>query len=257
MAKEFTALNQLHSLQHLQVVLVEPSHPGNIGAIARAMGNFNASNLAIVNPKCDPLDLEAQARSCHALPILQSAKIYSSASEATAGSHYIIAATARSRSYFKKQITPFDFPKLFPSNMLEKEVSLVFGNERTGLENETLALATHIVNIPTNIENPSLNLSQAALLLLWEFSKLHTQGSESFPKGFEPAKGLDTEGLKTQLYSLLEKVGFFKSITQKDSLRLSISDLIARANPDLRDIKMLRGIIHRIELTLKKAKKRQ
>ncbi|MDX2469793.1 MAG: RNA methyltransferase [SAR324 cluster bacterium] len=241
----------------LQIVLVEPSHPGNIGAIARAMGNFNSTELAIVRPKCDPLDPEAQARACHGVEILKSAKIFESCAEAVARSHFILAATSRERSFFKQQITPHDFARIFlPLSGIET-FSLLFGNERTGLENEDLALATHIVNIPTNIENPSLNLSQAALLLLWEFSKLTDQPLESFSNGLEPAIANETEGFKAQLFALLEKVGFFKSFSQRESLRLSVSDLIARARPDVRDIKMLRGIIHRIDLTIKRLKEKQ
>lgn len=244
------------SLQ-LQVVLVEPSHPGNIGAIARAMGNFNATELAIVNPKCDPLDPEAQARACHGLEILQSAKILDSTAKAVSQSHFVVAATSRQRSFFKEQITPFDFERVFLPLSSKEKISLLFGNERTGLENDDVALATHIVNVPTNIENPSLNLSQAALLLLWEFSKLGQVTSESFAKGLEPAIASETEGFKLQLFSLLEKVGFFKSFSQRESLQWSVSDLIARARPDVRDLKMLRGMIHRIDLTIKRLKEKK
>ncbi len=241
----------------LQVVLVRPSEPGNIGATARAMHNLGCSQLALVQP-CDHLSKPAYQFACNAGGILETAQVYSSLAQAVAPSHFVLGTTSRNRSHFRPPEPLTQFPQALGALPPGCHISLVFGTERTGLENEELQRCTHLITIPTATENPSLNLAQAVLLVLYQF---HLFGEfpdqDSFAKASVPAISKELEGLKTQLEGLLSEVGFFKTQEQKASLSNSIADLVARAQPTRRDVALLRGMLHRMQWALTRRNQRE
>jgi len=236
--------------QQFQLVLVEPSHPGNIGAVARAMDNFTLTKLALINPQ-NPLGEEALARACNGKEILRQARIFDDLAPAIENSQVVIGVTARRRSFLQEPLLLGELPQILTQLSAQGECSILFGNERTGLENRHLSYCTHLLTIPTNTDNPSLNLAQAALLVVWELTKNIQEKQLSFAKEVDIAISTEVEGLKVHLQNLLKEVGFYKSDEQQDSLNLSISDLVARAKLSSRDVSMLRGMIHRLELALK------
>lgn len=153
----------------LSLILVKPRNPQNIGAAARAMGNFGFEDLRLVNP-WDPTWQEAKS-AVGASPILKKAKVFDSLKEATNDANIIIATTAlKNRKPFQQILTLNKIDTFIKENKNQK-IALLFGNEKTGLNAEDIDLADYILNIPTTAKVPSINLAQAVILCCWEFSK--------------------------------------------------------------------------------------
>jgi tRNA/rRNA methyltransferase len=151
------------------VVLVEPQHPGNMGAIARAMLNFGIERLALVNPQCE-IDDVAVARAMHAKRVLTNAKTYKSLKAATRKSGFVVATSGitsgNDNQYGRHPLTPKELAKAMAG--VRGEVALVFGREDYGLYNDELELADALVNIPTGDEYPIMNLSHAVAVVMYE-----------------------------------------------------------------------------------------
>src|SRR6185369_10151527 len=154
-------------LRRIRVVLCRPSHPGNIGAAARAMKTMGLSELYLVQPKQFP-DPEADARATGAVDVLRNAKIVDHLKDALVGSAYTIALSARQRDLGP----PPGMPRAAAQRLLVEagtgDVALVFGNESVGLSNDEICLCHEAVSIPTNPEFSSLNLGAAVQLLCYE-----------------------------------------------------------------------------------------
>jgi tRNA/rRNA methyltransferase len=151
------------------VVLVEPQHPGNLGAVARAMLNFGFDRLALVNPQCE-IDDVALARAMHAKRVLTNAKTYKTLKAATRKSGFIVATSGitseNDNQYGRHPLTPRELGERVGS--VRGEVALVFGREDYGLYNDELELADALVNIPTGGEYPIMNLSHAVAVVTYE-----------------------------------------------------------------------------------------
>jgi TrmH family RNA methyltransferase len=151
------------------VVLVEPQHPGNLGAVARAMLNFGIERLALVNPQCEVDDV-AIARAMHAKRVLTKAKTYKSLKAATRKSGFVVATSGitseNDNQYGRHPLTPRHLAEKMGS--VKGEVALVFGREDYGLYNDELELADALVNIPTGDEYPIMNLSHAVAVVCYE-----------------------------------------------------------------------------------------
>jgi len=158
----------------ISIILMEPRHPGNLGAIARAMQNFGFNSLYLVDPLCSEQHPEAIRRAKHALPILKNVKRISK-DELVSTFHTLVATTA-------KVGTSFNLPRapLHPDELSRvvckyansnKNIGIIFGRETDGLHNDEIKLADFSVTIPTPLENPTLNLSHAVAILLYELSK--------------------------------------------------------------------------------------
>ncbi len=234
--------------ERIQVVLVEPSFSGNVGSVARALDNLGFRHLALVQP-CEHLNKEARAMACNALWLLEEAKVYDSLAEAVAESSLIIGVTARHRSFLSEPALPSQLPQIL-SSAGSASCSILFGNERIGLKNQHLSYCNSLLTFPTNPSNPSLNLAQAVLLTLWELKKTVESSTDFFSNPSDTAISKETQGFKAQLSSLLDRVGYFKSDEQKTSLVLSLADLIGRMRPNRRDLALLRGMLHRMQLVL-------
>lgn len=152
----------------LSIIIVEPENDGNVGAIARAMMNFNFSDLILVNPKCDHLSETAINRARHADTILKKAKIVKKIPKM----HTLIGTTARLGTDFnvpRSPMSPDQLIDLLPKS--KQNMGLVFGRETTGLTNEEVQQCDFVVTIPTKREYQSLNLSHAVAILLYELYK--------------------------------------------------------------------------------------
>ncbi len=153
------------NFNNIKIVLVNTSHPGNIGAAARAMKNMGFSKLALVEPNGFP-SAECTARASGADEILKNATLHATLAEAIADCHLVMGTSARER---KLAIENLD-PRQAAEKLLETdvEIALVFGRERTGLTNDELAMCHYHVHIPTVKDFSSLNLSQAVQVLCYE-----------------------------------------------------------------------------------------
>ena len=153
----------------ITVVLVSPKEDGNVGAVARAMSNFGAEHLVIVNPRA-PLAEEAQRRSMAGYPLLKGARVVPTLAEAVRGIDMVAGttdlSTGRTESYLRRSMTPEEWGRLVGS--VQGRIAIVLGPEDNGLDREELRLCEAIVTIPTNPRSPTLNLSHAAGIILYE-----------------------------------------------------------------------------------------
>lgn len=157
------------------IILVQPQLAENVGMTARAMMNCALYNLRLVCPREDHLSDKAVAASSGAEEILQQAQIFSSTQEAIADLQQVFATTARHRDQVKTVYTADKAMQVMNQHIQQSvKCGILFGPERTGLNNDDVCLSDAIINIPLNPRHCSLNLSQAVLLVGYEFHKLHT-----------------------------------------------------------------------------------
>lgn len=157
------------SLSNIRIVLIQTSHPGNIGSTARAMKTMGLSDLCLVNPKRFP-DPQANVMSSNAEDILETADVVDSLQQAVADCHIIIGTSARhERTLTWNTFNPRHCGEFIGKNLSKnKKIALVFGRERSGLTNEELSLCHHLVHIPTNPDYSSLNVASAVQILSYE-----------------------------------------------------------------------------------------
>ena len=150
------------------VILVKPQLAENIGMVARAMKNCAISELRLVAPKQSHTEQIALRASSNSEEVLLNAKVYEDTKSAIADLEIVYAATARPRHQVKEVLTAEEMARTLP---VDRKVGFMFGCERTGLENEDIALANKIIEIPLNPEHSSLNLAQAVFIVGYEYYK--------------------------------------------------------------------------------------
>ena len=157
------------SLSNIRIVLIQTSHPGNIGSAARAMKTMGLSDLCLVKPKHFP-DPQASIMSSNADDILQTATLVNDLQQAVADCHIVIGTSARhQRTLSWNTFNPRHCGEFVGENLAKnKKIALVFGRERTGLSNEELSICHHLVHIPTNPDYSSLNIASAVQILSYE-----------------------------------------------------------------------------------------
>ena len=154
--------------EFVQIVLVETSHPGNIGSVARAMKNMGLSRLALINPKKFPHD-EATALAGNAVDVLEQAQVFSSIEEAVKNSKIIFATSARERTIEWPVASAKDAAQEINQLAAENiEVSILFGREDRGLTNEELQLSNKHLIIPADPEYPVLNIAMSTQVVCYE-----------------------------------------------------------------------------------------
>ena len=154
--------------RYVQIVLVETSHPGNIGSVARAMKNMGLTNLSLINPKKFPHQ-EATALAGNATDVLDNAKIFTSIREAVKNSKAIYATSARERTIEWPTLTANDAASEIQELVInEIEVSILFGREDRGLTNEELQLANKHLIIPAHPDYPVLNIAMSTQVVCYE-----------------------------------------------------------------------------------------
>src|SRR5215472_1129307 len=149
---------------NIRIVLVEPSHPGNIGAVARAMKNMALEDLVLIRPKQFPHS-EATARASGADDILARARVVDSVAEALSGCGFVAATTSRDRDQNFRVADVRDVAERVVAEAHRSPAAVLFGAERTGLTNEDLEAAHVLIRIPANDAYPSLNLAMAVQLV--------------------------------------------------------------------------------------------
>ncbi len=234
------------NIANCQIVLVETSHPGNIGATARAMKNMGLEKLALVNP-CKYQVYECYARASGAQEVVDSARVYSDLSAAVSDSTLVVGTSARLRSLAWPQLTPKDSACEIVSQVTRGEVSVVFGRERSGLTNEELALCSTLLNIPTAGDFSSLNVAAAVQVVAYEIlCASMTNSAVDSPPGEPPAEQESVERFYEHLFAVLEQVEYFDPANPRH-LPLRIRRLFNRAQPSHSEIQVLRGFLSAVE----------
>lgn len=230
----------------IRVVLVNPSHPGNIGATARAMKLMDLADLVLVEPKRFP-DPEATARATGAAHLLEEARVVPTLSAALENCTTVYATTARSRALSAPAATAREWAADMAKHPNE-QIAIVFGRESSGLTNEELGLAHRIICIPTSEEFSSLNLAQAVQIVCYEcFMARQEHAAVKQPevvckKGDESATMEQMAGLYTHLESTLESIEFLKP-KQSATLMQRLKCLYNRAQLSVNELNILRGIL--------------
>jgi len=234
-------------LSRIRVVLCRPSHPGNIGAAARAMKTMGLSRLYLVEPKQFP-DPEADTRATGAVDLLQGAVVTNTLAEALVGTVFAVALSARQRDLGPVIGQPRETVARLLSESEHGDVALVFGNETMGLSNEEIFNCQAAVTIPTNPDFSSLNLGSAVQVLCYECRMaafagkppIASQGATAFAT---PAASHDEiEGLYAHLEAVMTDTGFFNP-EQPGRLMPKLRRLFGRSRLERDEINILRGIL--------------
>ena len=225
-------------------VLVRTSHPGNIGSAARAIRTMGFSRLELVAPHRFP-DPEADALAAGATDTLADAGIHADMVESLAGCNLVLGLSARRRGISLPELSPREAAtQALAAAARGEQVALVFGNERTGLENEELARCHAMVRIPSVDDFSSLNLSQAVQVMAYEL-RLAMLGDapavDAVPDDL-PADAAQMEHFYGHLEQTLEDIDFHKGRTPTTIL-LRLRKLFQRAQMDERELRMLHGIL--------------
>lgn len=231
-------------MSKIRIVLVETSHPGNIGAVARAMKNMCLDRLVLVNPKYFP-DKEADARASGAQDLLQRAVVVNSLEEAVGDCNLVVGTSARKRSTVWEVLDPRAAAQMVRQYAQSGEVALVFGRESSGLTAEELDRCTHLLHIPANPEYSSLNIGMAVQVVSYELRMLELaeqkqndeQGQVELPASVE-----QMEGFFTHLEQALLDVGFLQPGRERKIMQ-RLRRLFHRAAPYEREVNILRGIL--------------
>lgn len=228
------------SHDNIEFILVEPSHPGNIGAAARAIGTMGFRNLTLINPEKHPHP-ESRARSSGALDILLNAKVFNTLDEAIADSSLVIGTTARQR----RISVPIDSIHESAENIfkisLEKKVSIVFGAETSGLSNNDIDRCNQLVYIPTGEMYTSLNLSMAVQVIAYQIN-LACFTSEDSGSIRDLAAGKEMDLFYEHLEDVLLETGFLNPRNPKQLMR-RLRALFNRAQLDENEVNIMRGIL--------------
>lgn len=242
-------------LPAIRIVLVEPSHPGNIGAVARAMKNMALSRLVLVRPKAFPHE-EATARASGAGDVLAAASVVGSVAEAVADCGFVAATTSRSRDKNFRALDLHEAAQCIFDKSSLAPAAVLFGAERTGLTNEELALAHLLIRIPANPDYPSLNLAMAVQLLTYELFRAAGSPASTRPLSepvVPPANGADMERFYAHLQEVMDEVDFRDRTTGGTHLMTRIRRLFQRCEMDQNEVNILRGILTSVQRKRRRA----
>jgi tRNA/rRNA methyltransferase len=229
-------------LSHIRVVLSHTSHPGNIGAAARAMKTMGIAALYLVNPKKFP-DADADARASGASDLLQSARVFGSLAEALHGTVYALAVSARRRELAYASADARSAAQGLVAAAQQGEVAIVFGTEMSGLTNEEILQCSAMAHIPTDPAYSSLNLGAAVQVMAYE-ARMAALGGQLLPAGeFEPARHEDVENFYAHLEQSLLASGFLDPANPR-RLIPRLRRLFGRARLEQEEVNILRGMLN-------------
>ena len=241
--------------QHIRFVLVRTSHPGNIGAAARAIRTMGFGRMSLVAPHRYP-HAEATAMAVGADAVLGDAVVVPGLVEAVADCTLVLGCTARHRGVSLEELSPRQAAQRALDASAHGEVAIVFGNERTGLENDELMSCHAAVHIPSDPEFSSLNLAQAVQVLAYELRLAmleNTQSSAELAKS-EPLASIEQlEYFFAHLAQTLEDIDFHKGRSPRTIMQ-RLRRLFLRADLDQREVRILRGIFDDAQRMARSAK---
>jgi tRNA/rRNA methyltransferase len=235
-------MNRCEPLSRIRIVLSRPSHPGNIGAAARAMRTMGVSRLYLVAPRSFPHD-DAVARAAGATDVLDNAVVCDDLAQALAGTVVAAGFTARKRDLSAPAKWLRDAAPELMAHAAEGDVALVFGNETAGLSNEDLSLCRLNVMIPTADDYSSLNLGAAVQLACYEL-RLAVLDPGDTPQGmsFAPARFEDVEGMIGHLQRAMTASGFLDPANPQ-RLMPRLRRLFNRTGLEREEVNILRGMV--------------
>jgi len=236
----------------IRIVLVEPSHPGNIGAVARAMKNMGLEQLVLVSPRQFPHS-EAIARASGADDVLEKARVVATVTEALAGCGFIAATTSRTRDQYFRVADVRQAAETVLRESLRGPAAVLFGSERAGLTNEQLEAAHLLIRIPASESYPSLNLAMAVQIVAYELFCARGVQIDSAPAAAPLAEPQEMERLYEHLAQVLEEVDFRDRTQGGTHLMARLRRLFQRAALDRNEVNILRGILTAVQSRRRRA----
>jgi tRNA (cytidine32/uridine32-2'-O)-methyltransferase len=238
----------------IRFVLVEPSHPGNIGAVARAMKNMALAELVLVRPREFPHP-EAVARASGADDVLKNARVVRTLAEGIAGCGFVAATTSRERDLNFRVAAVRAAAGRIVEETVRGPVAVLFGAERTGLRNEDLAAAHLLIRIPGNPDYLSLNVAMAAQIVAYEIFQARGEApSTPASEATIPLATVDQmERLYAHLAQVMEEVGFRDRTQSGIHLMERIRRFMQRAELDQNESNILRGFLTCVQNRRRKA----
>lgn len=230
-------------------VLVRPQMGENIGAAARAMWNFGLDRMRVVAPRDGWPNERAVALASGAGRLLDEAQHFDATADAVADATHVFATTARARDLTKPVVTPERAMEIAADVIGQRgKVSVLFGPERAGLENDDIARANTLINVPVNPEFPSLNLAQCVLLCAYEWRR---QAVEITPErvemaGSDWASSVEVEKLAEHFEDRLGTAGFFFPQAKAESMKINLRNLWSRMPLTRSDIQMFHGMMRQM-----------
>lgn len=232
-------------LDRIRVVLSRTTHPGNIGAAARAMKTMGLTRLCLVSPKIFP-SAEAEARAVGADDVLRSALVCSSLDDALVGTVAAIACSARRRDLSHPRLTPREAARVLLDYARDAEVALVFGAEMSGLSTGEAIKCRWIAQIPTDPAYSSLNLAAAVQVMAYELRVALADVREKPSAISDPASFEEIELLYAQLEQTMIAIGFLDPARPK-RLMQRLRRLFARSGLEKQEVNILRGLLSAIK----------
>ena len=224
------------------IVLVRPQLGENIGMAARAMMNCGLDELRLVAPRDGWPSPVAEATAAGADAVIDSARVFDTAAEAVADLQFVLATTARPRDLQKPVRGPREAGRLLRDSAARTGV--LFGPERSGLDNDEVGLAAAIVEAPLNPAFPSLNLAQAVFLIAWEWRIAGTPPEPPSPSELASAEAF--EGLWQHLDGALDAASYYREPKLRPTIQRNLRAIFARAGLTDQEVRTLRGVIARL-----------
>jgi len=229
------------SLKNTYFILSRPQLGENIGSAARALKNFNITNLRLVNPRCSWPSSKALATSVGAKDVLNKAKLFKTVEESVGDLDLIFASTSRKRNVNKKVISITEFTKKIYGN---KKIGIMFGPEASGLSNNEINCADYLVTIPTNRNFSSLNLSHSLILFCFQLFQHFSKKGFKFISGYKSSVATKSEVNKFLKFIIkgLDNKGFLQPNHKRESMIRNINNIFHRLNLSEQEIRILLGI---------------
>ncbi len=232
-------------LDNIKIVMVETTHPGNIGAAARAMKNMGLSQLSLVSPKC-PIGERAYSRASGANHVLDDRLTVNTLQQAVADCELVVGTSARHRSLAWPELTPDQLSEKVSLLNDNQKAAVVFGREHAGLTNEELQHCHYTVTIPTHKEFSSLNVASAIQVISYEIFKKNSGLSPTNSKQEALANSDELEGYFEHLKQVMVQTGFLDEDNPRQLMK-RLRRLYQRAQPTQNEVNILRGILSAVE----------
>lgn len=230
-------------LNQIRIVLVNTSHPGNIGSVARAMKTMGLGELYLVSPQQFPHD-KALEMASGATDVLEQARVVKSLDEAIADCTLVLGTSTRSRTIPWPLLNPRAMAEKIRTESLNSQVAILFGREQSGLTNEELQCCHWHVQIPANPDYSSLNIAAAVQVICYELRVASLQASKSADEewDYRLATVNEMELFFQHLQEVLVAIDFLKMNAPR-KLMTRMRRLFIRARPDVMEVNMLRGML--------------
>lgn len=237
-------------MKHLRIdfILVEPHEAGNVGGAARAIANMGFDSMVLVNPLHEDRR-QARKMAVHAAGLLEQAQIYPTLAEAVAAAGWVVGLSCRRRSHPERKlpIDPDEFGRRLTALPAGARVALVFGPEPTGLRNSHLNLCSEIMKLPTSDDYPSLNLAQAVMLTAWEVRRAIVGEVHQLAEATPAVSAGELEQLLGHMRRTLTEIEYLNP-QNPELIMAELRKVLARARLDKRELAMIRGIFHRMDV---------